>query len=344
MRGDQLSRQWRILRQIEVSKNGLTATEIAELGDVSLRTAYRDLDDLQLAGFPLFPEKSEKGNRWNFVDTYKFKVPQPFTFTELMSLHLSKDLFRVFKGTVFFESIEMLFEKVQANLPTQTLAYLDRIQSTFHMGIKQYKDYRKFSEIIKKVNQAATECRRIEVLYLPLRSKRETHRKIDPYKIWFFEGTIYIIGFCHLRNAVRTFVIDRIKLLRLTEEKFELSGDFDLDEYTRHSFKVMQDELYTVKIRITPAWARYIGEKTWHESQKTRKMPDKSLEMTFHVAGLDEIKRWIMSLGPEAYVIEPERLRDMVKTDMKKALVQYEGIRPTYQTPDVLENRVDYAS
>ena len=61
MRGDQLSRQWRILRQIEVSKNGLTAVEIAELGSISIRTAYRDLDDLQLAGFPLFAEKGEKG-------------------------------------------------------------------------------------------------------------------------------------------------------------------------------------------------------------------------------------------------------------------------------------------
>jgi len=72
MRGDQLSRQWRILRQIEVSKNGLTAAQIAALGYVSPRTAYRDLDDLQLAGFPIFAEKSEKGNRWKFVDKYKF--------------------------------------------------------------------------------------------------------------------------------------------------------------------------------------------------------------------------------------------------------------------------------
>ncbi len=181
------------------------------------------------------------------------------------------------------------------------------------------------------------------MLYLPLRRKKETHRKIDPYKIWFFEGTIYIIGFCHLRNEVRTFVIDRIKLLSLLDEKFELPDDFDLDEYTRHSFKVMQDELYTVKVRITPAWARYIGEKIWHESQKSRKLPDGSLELTFQVAGLDEIKQWIMSLGPEAYVKEPERLRDMVKADMKKALVQYEEIRPAYQEPEVLESRVDYA-
>ena len=111
MRGDQLSRQWRILRQIEVSKNGLTAAEIAELGSISIRTAYRDLDDLQLAGFPLFAEKSEKGNRWKFIDTIPLQSSSAFTFTELMSLHLSKDLFQVFKGTVFYESIETLFEK-----------------------------------------------------------------------------------------------------------------------------------------------------------------------------------------------------------------------------------------
>lgn len=343
MRGDQLSRQWRILRQIEVSKNGLTAAELAELGGISQRTAYRDLDDLQLAGFPLFAEKSEKGNRWKFVDTYRFKVPQPFTFTELMSLHLSKDLFQVFKGTAFSESIATLFEKIQTALPPQAQTYLERIQSTFHMGIKQYKDYRKFTKIIKKVNQAATECRRIEVIYLPLRSKKETHRKIDPYKIWIFEGTIYIIGFCHLRNEVRTFVVDRIKLLRLLDEKFEPSCDFNLDEYTKHCFKVMQDELHTVKVRITPAWARYIGEKIWHESQRSRKLRDGSLELTFQVAGLDEIKQWIMSLGSEAYIEEPKKLRDIIKADLKKALVQYEGVRPAYQEPAVLESRVDYA-
>ena len=58
---------------------------------------------------------------------------------------------------------------------------------------------------------------------------------------------------------------------------------------------------------------------------------------------LDEIKPWIMSLGPEAYIEEPESLRDMVKADLKKAMTQYEGIRPTFQKPAVLEKRVDYA-
>lgn len=70
----------------------------------------------------------------------------------------------------------------------------------------------------------------------------------------------------------------------------------------RDSFKVMHDELRTVKVRISPGWARWVGEKIWHESQKITKLLDGRLEMTFRVAGLEEIKRWILSFGPEAQV------------------------------------------
>ncbi len=344
MRGDQLSRQWRILRKIEASKYGLTAAEIAELGDVSLKTGYRDLDDLQLAGFPLYADKGESGRRWKLIDTYRFDLPQPFTFTELMSLHMSRDLFKVFKGTAFYESMQSLFEKVRATLPPQTLTYLDKVQSAFHMGIKPYKNYARFRGIIDQVNQAVVEYRRVEMAYRSLNARSETLRKFDPYKVWFYDGTIYIIVRCHLRNEVRTFVMDRIKMLRLTQETFTVPDSFDLKQYLRHSFKVMKDELYTVKIWISPAWSRYIGEKIWHESQQTKKLSDESLEMTFQVAGLDEIKQWIMSLGPEAYVIEPEKLKTMVKADLKKALVQYEGTRPAYLKPQARKSRSDYFS
>lgn len=53
MRGEQFPRQWRILRKLEVSKKDLTAAEIEGESSVSLRTARRDMDDLQLAGFPI---------------------------------------------------------------------------------------------------------------------------------------------------------------------------------------------------------------------------------------------------------------------------------------------------
>ena len=59
---------------------------------------------------------------------------------------------------------------------------------------------------------------------------------------------------------------------------------------------------------------------------------------------LDEIKQWIMSLGPEAYVVEPEKLKNMVKADLKKALVQYEGTIPAYLRPQARKSRSDFFS
>jgi predicted DNA-binding transcriptional regulator YafY len=323
MRGDQLSRQWRILRQLEVNRHGLTAAEIAEMGGISLRTAYRDLDDLQLAGFPLYSEKRAGCRCWKFVDTYKSNLPFPFNYTELMSLHMSRDLFKIFKGTVFFESLESFFDKVLANLPPETISYLEKIQSTFHMGLRPYKDYQRYRELIAQINQAAMDNCCIEIAYKPLKENAATIRKVEPYKIWFYEGTLYIIGLCHLRNEIRTFVIDRIHMLKVTDETFNIPESFDFQNYIRHGFKVMHDELYTVRILISPAWARYIGEKIWHESQRIQRQVDGAIEIMFRVAGLDEIKQWVMGLGPEAYVVEPEELRWMIQSDLKRSLDQY---------------------
>lgn len=95
----------------------------------------------------------------------------------------------------------------------------------------------------------------------------------------------------------------------------------------RHSFKVMHDELYTVKVRISPEWARWVGEKIWHESQKITKLPAGGLEITFRVAGLDEINRWALSFGPEAQVLEPPNLQELVRKDLVKTLSQYQSGR-----------------
>jgi len=75
----------------------------------------------------------------------------------------------------------------------------------------------------------------------------------------------------------------------------------------------------------------------------SRSVPD-PLKMTFQVAGLDEIKQWIMSLGPEAYVIKPEKLKNMVKADLKKSLLRYEARRPAYLRPQARKSQSNYFS
>jgi predicted DNA-binding transcriptional regulator YafY len=331
MRGDQLARQWRVIRAIEASPSGLTVAEIAKREETGIRTIYRDLEALQAAGFPLYTEKVERASRWAFVDTYKFKIPAPFTLTELMSLYFYKDLVRVFKGTPFHDSIDSVFKKIQSTLPPQALRYLDQMQSVFHVGIKPYKDYGQFRNILNQVNQAAMDRRRVEMVYHSLQRKEKTLRKVDPYKVWFYDGTIYLIGLCHLREEVRMFVLDRIKAVTMTDERFTMPKDFHLDDFMRHSFRVIHDELYTVKVRISPGWARWVGEKIWHESQKAKKNGDGSLDLTFQVAGLDEIKRWVLSFGPECQVLEPSRLKQMIRADLQKSLGQYSARKASYE-------------
>lgn len=344
MRGDQLSRQWRVLRQLEVSKKGLTANDIAKEGDVSLRTAYRDISDLQLAGFPIYEEKEGKSTRWRFMEDYRFRIPEPFTLTELLCLHLGGDLFNVFKGTVFHKSQQSILTKIRNLLPPETLAYLDRIRSAYQMGGGPCKDYSCFSEVIGQLNRAAAERKTVEFGYWSLKSDQRTTRKVDPYKIWFYDGTIYVIGRCHLRADIRTFVLDRINMLRMTEDCFKIPPEFSFDDYIRHSFKVMQDELHAVTIRISPSWARYVGEKIWHESQRIQKLIDGGIEITFKVAGLNEIRQWVMGMGPEAVVVAPEELKILVVKSLKRTIEHYRGISEDMVKTVILERHSTFAS
>jgi hypothetical protein len=101
----------------------------------------------------------------------------------------------------------------------------------------------------------------------------------------------------------------------------------------RHSFKVMHDELHTVKARISPAWARGMAEMLRHESWKgllagscwfwTRDLGPARL--TTHW-------RWLASMrsndghrawGQKAEVLQPERLREAVRDDLERTQALY---------------------
>jgi len=131
---------------------------------------------------------------------------------------------------------------VKTTLPPESLAYLEQVEQTLFVGIKPYKDYRKFREIINRINEAALKRRTIDMIYRTMsRGGEESRRRVDPCRILFFDGTFYLIGWCHLRKGVRMFVLDRIKMLSMTDETFEVPGDFDLETYMRSPFRVIHD-------------------------------------------------------------------------------------------------------
>jgi predicted DNA-binding transcriptional regulator YafY len=172
-----------------------------------------------------------------------------------------------------------------------------------------------------------------------LKSDERTTRKVDPYIIWFYDGTIYVIGHCHLRREMRTFVLERINMLQVLDDCFKIPEQFSFDDYVRHSFKVMQDELHAVTVRISPSWSRYIGEKIWHQSQRIQKLIDGGIEISFRVADLGEIRQWVLGLGPEAVVVEPEELKVAVLRSLERTLAQYPPVAVEKGTPMAAEGK-----
>lgn len=322
MRGEQLARQWRILRTLESNRHGITVADLAEHEGCHVRTIWRDLAALQEAGFPLYSEKDGQKSRWGFIEGYKFHMPVPFTVTELMSLYFYRDILKIFKDTVFYESLDALFGKVRSTLPQESLSYLRRIEQTFHMGFKPFKDYSQFKEIIKQINDAVLNLRVVEMRYYSMSSKRETTRKIDPYKVWFFNGTLYLIGWCHVHNEIRMFVLDRIKLLHVTEERFIPPDGFDLDSYLKNSFGVMRTDPERVVICFDISLERFLKENVWHPSQKFTKVDD-TIILTLDVGGLSEVMSWVLGFGRQAEVLEPEHLRMAISEELMVTALKY---------------------
>ena len=321
-RGDQLARQWMILQELLVSRHGNSAADLADSIQCNPRTIYRDLEALQSAGFPIYSEKVGAKSLWSLLDTMKHQMPLPVTLTELMALYFSRDMLKVFKDTVFYDSLESLFQKTRKTLPPESIKYLDKVQQTLHVSHKPYREYARFKEIINQVNEAAVSKRTVEIVYFSMTGKKETRRLVDPYKVWFFNGTFYLIGLCHKRGEVRMFALNRIKMLHLTKEKFEIPEDFNLEDFLRPSFGLYQGEPVIIKIRFSPEIAEYIREKIWHESQEIEEQEDGSVIYQVEVAGTEEIKHWVLSWGGKARVLEPGSLKDEIRAEAVQMMGQ----------------------
>ncbi|MGD8740778.1 MAG: transcriptional regulator [Desulfobacterales bacterium] len=323
-RGDQLARQWRILQSLIASRRGKSAADLARELEFHWRTVYRDLEALQLAGFPIFTDRIDGKNLWSVLDSVRHNIPIPLSLTELMALYFSRGLMTVLKDTVFYESLESFFQKIKATLPAETIQYLERIEESFEVGSKPYKQYGQLRDSIDRISEATIHRKIIEIDYFTMSRKEKTHRKVAPYKIWFFDGAFYLVGNCGLREDIRIFALDRIKSLKLTDETFEMPEDFKVEDFMQTSFGVFHGKPQNVRIRFAAEVAGYINEKIWHKTQKIQPQKDGSLIFEARVAGTEEIKFWLMTWGSKAEVLSPAALREEILAEAKAMLHSYQ--------------------
>ncbi len=322
-RGDQLGRQWKIIRRLIASTQGKSVQDLASELSCHARTVYRDLEALQVAGFPVYTERKNQKNYWSLMASAKHQIPIPFNIAELMALYFSSDMLKMLKNTVFYDSLESLFKKIKATLPPEYMTYLQHVESSLKVDLKPTKDYSRFRDIIDQINEAILNRQHVRITYYAMSRQKTSQRVIAPYKLWFFDGTFYMLGFCRLRKDIRLFAVDRIQKMVLTGTIFETPEDFDMENLLRASFGAFFGEPVQVIIHFSPRIAGYIAEKIWHESQVVEKQKDGSLIFKAQIAGTEEIKFWILGWGKDAVVLEPDSLREEIRMEAQGMLKEY---------------------
>lgn len=322
-RGDQLSRQWKIIHTLIASTYGKTVADLADGVGCTRRTVYRDLEALQAGGFPITSEIRENRSYWRILNPDRQRVPLSFSLPELMALYFGRDLLKTYRGTVFYDAVESLLSKIKATLPPPYLDYLDRFRNRLNAGPTPRKDYARLGPTIAMLNQAIVEERKIRMTYFSMGRGKQSQRTVHPYGLRHVEETLYLIGYCDLRRAMRTFAVDRIRAVEVTEEGFELPDTVDLQAFLQDSFGIFQGPPVTVEIRFLESVAGYIRERNWHPSQRLTEQIDGSLIFRARVAGIEEISHWVLRWGDGAQVLAPAALRRLVARHASRMAAYY---------------------
>ena len=322
-RGDQLSRQWRLLQLID-RPQGVTIDDAAREFGCAPRTVWRDLAALQQAGFPLYTEKASDGFRglWRVTEDFKRALPLKLTLGELAALVMSRALLAPLGAGLLGPEVDSAFDKIQNVLSRDALKLIAQMRERLGVRAAGAKLQAPAAEHLPKIHTALAEHRTLRIRYFSASRDSEDTREIDPYHLTLHNGGLYLVAHCHLRNALRIFAVERMRSVELTRGGFVVPASFDAEKYLAGAWGVMQGELVTVRVIFARAVAPYIRERLWHPSQKLRDLADGRVEVTLQVADTLEVRRWILGYGVQAEVVAPEGLREALRAEAE-ALAQH---------------------
>jgi predicted DNA-binding transcriptional regulator YafY len=294
----------------------------AEL-EVHPRTIYRDLDFLRDSwGAPI--EFCSRRNGYYYRNPDYALPLLRLTEGELLALFVAERVMQHYRGTPYGRDLTTAFEKLAAQLPDTVSLDLTHLQDAYSIRGPDacVGDLERF----RRVALAVQENQQLELVYWSASHDETCQRVVDPYHLTLVSGEWYLVAYCHLREEVRMFVPARIRSLRETGERFQRPTDFCIDAYLDGSFRALRGNgrPRRVRLRFTAEAARWVREKQWHPSQRLRSCKDGSLEVSFRLTHLAEVKRWVLSYGSACEVLEPVELRQQVQDELRRTLSGYE--------------------
>lgn len=140
-------------------------------------------------------------------------------------------------------------------------------------------------------------------------------KSLEKVKTLFVRTTDY--------GHIHVLAVERILTISMEEVQFDYPENFDPEALLDDAFSIVYDEPIEAKILFSPEVARYIKERVWAKGQKITDCEDGSVMLEMTTSGWIDMKRWVMSFGADAVVVEPGELREEVREELGKALERY---------------------
>jgi predicted DNA-binding transcriptional regulator YafY len=188
-------------------------------------------------------------------------------------------------------------------------------------------------EMLTRLNRAIAGLNSVDMEYLPAsRAEDVTHRRVDPYAVLPTGLSWHLVGWCHLRQDVRIFKIDRIRELAMTEARFEPDPEFDVEDFLTSGWGITRPpdgEPVDIELIFSGQPAQWVAEESWHPTQQLEWLEDGRLRFTLEVPVTEELARWVIRYGANCYVVQPDSLREWVTEQASRILSAYPETMPS---------------
>lgn len=281
------------------SRRLVRAVDIAAHYEMSERTIYRDIAALMQLGVPII---SQAGEGYRLIDGY-FLPPLIFTPDEASQLFL---------GIKMLESsgnestaLVTVREKLSAILPERTHKQAMPLVDAISFYFEQNR-FDLHMPHLPELQNAIFGKHSAHIIYHNWNSTATTERIIEPFRLIFNTKAWYVVAYCRLRGAVRSFRLERIESLRILPEMFT----------TDHSESPAAPPSVEVRVRFAESVLRQVRENQHYGFVEEAE----DGVMVYRVHHLDELKHWVFGWGSKAEALTPDELRDFIRDEAKKLI------------------------
>jgi predicted DNA-binding transcriptional regulator YafY len=312
-----------IERRLAQRPKGATAGELAREFLVSKPTILRDLAYLEEMGAKL----DRKGHRY-ILDTRRLLHSVKLSLHELLAIYLAVRLLSRHSDEHNPHIITAL-EKLALVLQERSPFIAHHIEQAAD-AVRFRKTREEYVQVLEILTNAWAEGKKVRLRYHSAEGE-QTERLFAPL---FIEPSgigyaCYVIGYDYLREAIRTFKVERIHEAFSTDELRVLEPEFDLQKL--HTWLasawgvIWRDEgEFEVMLRFVPSVVRRVKESTWHHTQEITDLPDGSCLYKVRIGSLKEILPWVRGWGASVEVLEPTTFRQQVIEEVRQLTQIYE--------------------